>query len=115
VGNAETNKGKNMKKMIIALSVLAVAGCLAQSAQAGERVVVRSRLFFPAPVVYAPVCVPAPVVYAPRVVLAPPPVFCAPVVYPPQVVIRPPVLALPLPFLDFGIRFGGHEHFRGRW
>ena len=122
-----------MKKVMIALGLLALAGGAVQTAKAGDHRAVRGHVVYranhnyyaPAPVVYRPAPVyyaPAPVVYRPApVVYRPAPVYCAPapvvyqqpVVCAPAVVVRPPVIALPLPPLPvinfgFGIRLGGH-------
>ena len=118
------NERPIMKKLIVAATILAIAGTSVQKAKAGEQewatvgkvltgaaigaIVVSALDCAPAhcsvsytvstPVCPPPapvVCTPAPVVYAPPpVVVRPAPVVCAP---PPVVVVRQPVVYAPAP------------------
>jgi hypothetical protein len=107
-----------MKKIFLALAMLAVAGVGASTAHAG----VSFSIGIPAPVVtYRP-----PVYYAaPRVVYVPSapvyyaaaPVYCAPApayCAPPRVYCPPPVCYAPAPVVRFGFGFG-HNYRHGRW
>ena len=115
-----------MKKIFLAVTVLAVAMVGVSSAQAGVSISIGlpGPVFYPAPRVFVP---PAPVVVAPPpVVVAPAPVYSAPapvVVAPPVVVVPPPVYYPPArvyypPAVRFGF-YGPHGHFHryhyGRW
>lgn len=118
-----------MKKMILAVTLLALAGSQVQTVRAGDRgfavaagvlggiavgTAIADTIAHP-PVYYAPA--PAPVYYT-----APPANYCPSpaVVYQPApvVVYSQPVYALPAPVVTFG--YGGyyrheHRHFGGRW
>ena len=136
---------QNMKKIVIAVALLALAGSQVQNAKAGDRewavvgkvltgiaaVDSLSHAFAPQPAYYAPP--PAPVSYCPPsapIVYQSAPVFYrpAPVVYRPAPVVvyrqpvyvqRAPVVVYsrPASVVSVGVSFGhdGRGYFRGRW
>jgi hypothetical protein len=131
-------KGKTMKKMILAVTILALAGASVQTAQAGDREwavagKVLTGLAVAAVITHAVAADPAPVCYtyshsspgysysyrpAPTVVYVQP----APqrvVVYRAPVYVAPaPVYVSPAPEVSLRIGFGGgrHHYYRhGRW
>jgi len=110
--DAVEDERQRMKKLILAVAVLVLAGSLVQTAQAGVRIGIGIGGSFGGPVYYAPgyyaAPAPAPAYYypqatyvapAPRVVVAAP--LCPPAVY-----VAPPVI---------GFGFGFRPFYRGYW
>lgn len=129
-----------MKKIVLALTTLALTGATMQTAQAGDREwatagkiltgvfagSVLTRAFEPAPVYAYPtttyvtptVCAPAPVYVQPApVYVQPSPVYVSPApvyVQPAPMVVYPqPVYVRPAPVISFRFGFGGGYGYRG--
>jgi len=109
-----------MKKMILALTILAFTSAHVQKASAGDRewatagkiltgvaaAAILTRVFDSEPVYYSAPCQP-PTYYAAPAYCPPPVVYVQPV---PVVVYRPPVYVRPAPVVSFQFGFRGHGH-----